>query len=956
MKSAGRILVLLFVVILFGLAIANLPLTFKALEEGAAAGQGLAGVSETLRKAYLTDEFWQKNQFVNINGLYARFSGRRELNDVVLMRNGMLGYSGNAKRSMSLQTAGITQFSEWLHAIGSDFLYVQMPYKLDLEGKMLPVGHEDGLHANATALLDALKARDVHVLDLRTDICATVAQVEKYFYPTDHHWSARGAMKGFQLVTQRVQELFPYQPILKSKEAKTANWREHTLKNYFLGSQGKRVGQLYAGVDDLVWYTPQFDTSMSMYIPKYRKFTAGTFQDAVMQMHYVEEKPDYFNLSPYNVYIGGDYPLVVHRNGQAPVDLKVLIIKDSFTLPLQSFMSTVFTAVEVIDPRHYTEKPIAEYIRQSEPDLVILAVNPAGLSLPEYYSFDTPDAHEYYELTTVFGEPVSVAAKAGGYNYTSIPVTLEASTLYHVELEGLTATQGQTSGVSLVLYNRNENKFLDSWVIDLDYYARTGKGTWYFCTPETAGCELLMYAGVQGNTDGIGVTCSRATVAKVSTAYPEGYAPLFKTLISTTDVKLSPRDDAHCYQALAVKMEGDTEYTLTLDGVTLDVGDTQEVLLALYDSGAKKRVVTHTARVDSAGGGSVSWTFRTPAENEEMLKLLLYAGMPGKTNHIGVTYRGLTLVKHLVDNAEEQNAETTEIPAETLVARSEMQEKLEDTSASEASREPSVVMEAASEKLAEDHEQPLPEQSMEETTRVLPQEYSFAIAASDSDYNYERIPLSLEPGAAYVLKIDSLSLTAGTADTIEVTLYSPEKKEHLAIVQLPLQQQSYRWMFRAPEGTQDCQLLVYAGKRGSTKGMSLEVNNLSMNCMAEAPTKKVVYLQDVTLMASEEQYHYEALEIVLEPNTEYRLSVDEVVFQSGASDVLSVSLYDQASKTHLLRSELPLTTGGELPACEWTLRTPEGDSSTWKLLVYAGDRSNTTGIGVTCHGVMVVED
>lgn len=913
MKIAGRILTLLFAVILFGMAIANAPLTLSALEAGRAREQGLAGVSSTVHDAYLTDEFWQKNQFVNVNGLHARLSGRRELNDVVLMRNGMLGYSGNASRSMSLQAAGISYFAQWLNAVGTDFLYVQMPCKMDLQGDMLPLGHEDYLHANTTALVDALALQQVPVVDLREEICASVEQVERYFYPTDHHWSAKGAMKGFEMVLDKLQEMYPGQPILAAEGADPAAWEEHTLRNYFLGSQGKRVGQWYAGVDDLVWYTPDFDTSMSMYIKKYRTFTSGTFRDAVMQMHYVEEAPDYFNLSPYNVYVGGDYPLVTHRNPLAPVDMKVLIIKDSFTLPLQSYMSTVFTSVDVIDPRHYTETSVAEYVRRYEPDVVLLAVNPSGLSLPEYYSFETPDENEYYALTEVFAAPVEVAAKEGGYNYAAVPVTLEPDTLYRVDASGIGITQGSSDGVSMALYNRSRKEFLDSWVFDVDHLERTGDGVWYFRTDASADCQLLIYAGVQGSTDGVGVACDSVRISRAEAAYPDGYAPRFRTLVPAADVTLTPADDAYHYQALSASLEPDAEYTLTAQGVTLDAGVTDGVLLALYDSGARVRVATQTVTPDQAGG--VSWVFRTPAEHEGDLKLLLYAGMPGKTDGVGVTFRGLSLVKNLIPADEAAQAEASAAPAAVQNG---------------AAAAPNAAAPAG-----------------------LPLNETVTLEPSDSDYLYASIPLSLEPGAAYALTMDALTLTAGEAQAVDATLYDPARQTHLLTLELSPTGRVRR-VFRAPEGAQDCRLLIYAGKRGGTAGVGLRAEGLTLTRTGDAPSGEAALLQDLAIEASPDDYHYAALDVALQPATAYRLTVDEVTFTGGASDVLSVSLYDPATKTHLLRAELPVARYS-VQACSWELLTPEGDPGAWKLLIYAGERGSTAGVGVACHGLMLVQ-
>lgn len=902
MKIAGRILALQFAAVLFGLAIVNLPLTLSALEEGKAADQELADVSEALRNAYLSDEFWQKNQFININGLYARLTGRRELNETVLMRNGMLGYPGDSSRSMNLPISGVTQLANWVQAIGKDFLFVQMPFKLDMAGEMLPLGYEDHLHANADTMLAMLAEKNVPTLDLRPELCATMEQVDQYFYSTDHHWSARGALKGFQLVLDRLQEMYPEKNILGSEAVDASNWQEHVIRNYHLGSHGKRVGQLYAGVDDLMWYTPLFDTRMSMYVPKYQSFTAGSFEDAVIARYYVEGPAEYFDESPYNLYVGGDYPLVMHRNGKAPVDLKLLIIKDSFTIPMQCFLSTVFTSVEAIDPRHYTEQSIADYIRQSDPDLVMLAVNPSLIDLQDYYSFETPDPHEIYEMTTVFSDSLRLPAEDDSYNFEGIPAALEPNTLYHVQLDSLTVTEGETAGVHLMLYSPENDEFLSSYVIDTDYYAKTGEASWYFRTTDASDAELHICSGIHGSTNGIGIACKNVTLSKVTTSYPEGYTPQSKTIISAMDIALSPRDDAYNFEALSTELEDDAEYTLTLEGVRLDAGETSNVQLTLYDSSADEHLTKQTVAVESAGGSSLTWTFRTPAEHEGPLSVLLYAGMPGKTNYVGVTYRSLTLVKNLIPSTE-----------------------------------------------------PTGNQPDSADAPALPRNLSFTITPSGSYYHFDSFPLSLNPGATYTLTIDSIELTEGATDAMDITLYLPEQDIHLAEVQFSLAQQDYRWTFRAPEGSQACQLLVYTGVRGATNNIGLTVNGLTLTHTAEAPDGNIVFLQDVVIEPSEEDYHYETLEIAFEPNTAYRLTVDEVIFQDGTSEVLSISLYDLTNMTHLCRSDLPLVTDGTSPACTWEFETPEGDSSAWRLLVYAGDRSSTPGVGIECRSLMVVQ-
>ena len=263
-------------------------------------------------------------------------------------------------------------FSEYLKSKNTPFVYFQAPYKMDLQDDLLPKGLYDYGNEAADYLLNGLTASGVKVLDLRDSLARDGKDIEKFFYATDHHWTPDGAFTAYSLCMDFLKKQVDSN--LDTFFANKRLWERHEKNSWFLGSRGKRVGPYYAGTDNLIWYTSKIETNMSCEIPKYELMYQGDFADANIRETYIDDK-DYYFKNAYCVYIGGDYPIVIHRNEGAPNNKSVLIIKDSFALPFQAFMSTEFTEVTVIDPRHYKETTIVEWCNRNKPDIVIMLIN-----------------------------------------------------------------------------------------------------------------------------------------------------------------------------------------------------------------------------------------------------------------------------------------------------------------------------------------------------------------------------------------------------------------------------------------------------------------------------------------------------------------------------------------------------------------------------------------------------
>lgn|GEM_PF-726844 len=486
---------------------------------------------KTISKGYLSDDLWGKKNFINLNGAFARASGRRSYNNVVLLKNGMLTY-GTGQLDVSTGSSdcidalkeNITQLENRLEERGIAFSYVQLPIKMTSDHSLLPAGTYSYADQDADRLLFKLAENLVPVLDLRPLYCDNEDMIGQYFYRTDHHWNPDGAFLAFRAISEHIRQT-AMQPVdIQYTDADL--WQRHILNDWFLGSHGKRVGRYFAGLDDLVWYTPLFETEMSCSIPHRKEFFRGSFEAANMRQQYITAS-NYFSDNPYCVYIGGDYPIVYHRNAAAPNHMRLLIIKDSFMLPLQAFLSTEFSEVDVLDPRHYTASGILDYIDWSCPDIVLFAINPSNLSNSSYAELGITD------MNTSAPDRLSVASEKrlvippgdSRHNYRAIPVTPEEGRIYQVSVKHAKVIHGDTDAFSMLLFDFANNRIVSHMIFDIPYCEKNEGYVWTFAVPDSgdkkADYQLLVYAGIHGSTSGIGIDFSGIHVSELISGAPQ---------------------------------------------------------------------------------------------------------------------------------------------------------------------------------------------------------------------------------------------------------------------------------------------------------------------------------------------------------------------------------------------------------------------------------------------------
>ena len=506
-KAAQALGCSVFCLLVLVMAVRNRTLALEPLEAFFRGRSSFEEARDTLSDNYLSDRLTEKKPLVVLSGGYARLLGRTRYNRVQRMNNGMLTTLKSGNPDLTAFEENLDSFSRFLTENGIPFLFIAAPHKVPTDETLLPTGVSDQQNAIQDRVLANLAERGVPCFDLRPEMSRTAAQVEKYFYRTDHHWNAEGSFYAFRRIMELIQEL---QPRVKGSFTDPSLWEKTVLPDWWLGSAGRRVGPLFGGTDDLDYYLPAFDTAMTRFTPGYWAYR-GDFRRVNIREWFIENS-DLMVLDNYDRYVGGNYALTYHRNAQAENPLTLLLIKDSFSMPVECFLSTEFAAVDVLDPRGYDRMSVMDYVALNRPDLVIMLSYETTMELEDYQHFGEAKGPAVRSELLFREAAADLSGNAGGTDYFSVPLSLQPGQSCELTVGSIQAS-GDPEGVSAVLYRGAEP--VDETAFDIEYGNLYGFH-WGFQVPEnldsSEGFELRIYAGIAGNTAGIVLHCEEIQV------------------------------------------------------------------------------------------------------------------------------------------------------------------------------------------------------------------------------------------------------------------------------------------------------------------------------------------------------------------------------------------------------------------------------------------------------------
>lgn len=249
-------------------------------------------------------------------------------------------------------------------------LFVQPPTKY-IEGYTeFPLSIEDETTATADELQKLLAENDIMTLDLREAACEEL-NPETMFFATDHHWTVETAFWALQKTVDYIESDIGIDLDPEGFYTDINNWNKETHENSFLGSQGRRVGSWYAGLDDFTLITPNFETEYSVLGLKDDEELTGSFQEVILDDELLDFTADTW-INHYAGYWGKDDDKVVVDNLLNNNGANILLLKDSFGLPYGAFLSSMVDTMTIIDLRYYDINELQAYMAQNDFDMILV--------------------------------------------------------------------------------------------------------------------------------------------------------------------------------------------------------------------------------------------------------------------------------------------------------------------------------------------------------------------------------------------------------------------------------------------------------------------------------------------------------------------------------------------------------------------------------------------------------
>lgn len=267
-------------------------------------------------------------------------------------------------------------FSKKLKDMNIPYVYIQVPNKI-IEGYSNPeLCKYNFSNENADEFLQILNDNNVDYLDLREEIEKDNLDVYELFYKSDHHWNTKAAFWCFQRIVSLLKQEYYFFIDDDNFYTNINNYNQTLKKQSFLGSLGRRVGEAISGLDDYNFIEPNFDTQYSLYngvVSLNNPIKRGNFYSAIAIDKIINSRD--VKANKHGSYFEWDYGFLRINNEMINNNYKILIIKDSFMLPVVAYLSTCVSQIDMVDLRDTPKANLGSILEDNNYDLVIQAYN-----------------------------------------------------------------------------------------------------------------------------------------------------------------------------------------------------------------------------------------------------------------------------------------------------------------------------------------------------------------------------------------------------------------------------------------------------------------------------------------------------------------------------------------------------------------------------------------------------
>ena len=335
--------------------------------------------------AAIADKMWLKEDMGYVNSAFQYALGKRVINtgtqNMITLTTGHL-YDLTDYKPLETNAREIVATRQSTLA-GIPFLIVYEHPTL-YDDAMMPAGYEALDHSAQMAdeVLSILRENDIPVLDSREVLTESGRDLDDLLMVTDQHWSTLAAITMAQRIAGEINDMTGAN--LDPTRLDLENLNTLTHEKLFMGKYGQRVGTALVEPDDIVEYWPKYETEITRDYKRSKTegHGEGSFREAVTRFDRLDPEPG----KTWNTYAYTYYGQVENydllTNPDAP-DVTVMLLKDSYSAPIGTFMSLMARHMVCVDLRQ-DSRPLEEWVEKYHPDVVVMAYSLQMLRDDEY--------------------------------------------------------------------------------------------------------------------------------------------------------------------------------------------------------------------------------------------------------------------------------------------------------------------------------------------------------------------------------------------------------------------------------------------------------------------------------------------------------------------------------------------------------------------------------------------
>ncbi len=334
---------------------------------------------------YLAENIYMAEKLGHLNSTVQYAMGKRLVNtgstQMLKLNSGHL-YDIQSYVSMEPAVGNIMEMRS-LVPEGVHFLYVY-EHPTIYSPTQMPEGYDvlDYSDELADEIVERISQTDINMLDSREILSASGLELSEFLMYTDQHWATRASLVMAQSIAEELSEQTGID--MHPERLDIDNFETKTYPKLFLGKYGQRVGTFNIDPDDITIFWPKEETNIHRYTNYLGDITdiEGDFKDSVIRWKYLEpDEGKTYNIKAYFDYgLTENYDIYHNEDG---ADCTILLLKDSYSASIGSFLSLVANEIYAVDMRR-SDLSLEEWIAKANPDVVVVSYSLQMLRQDEY--------------------------------------------------------------------------------------------------------------------------------------------------------------------------------------------------------------------------------------------------------------------------------------------------------------------------------------------------------------------------------------------------------------------------------------------------------------------------------------------------------------------------------------------------------------------------------------------